>query len=62
VQIFKFLARRNYEDMPIISAADFNVNVKGNYNADDILNSFKATATNTIFLDVLQERVSGALF
>jgi hypothetical protein len=32
--MFKFLARRGYEDMPVILAGDFNVNVKDNYNAE----------------------------
>jgi hypothetical protein len=32
-RLFKFLARRGCEDMPIILAGDFNVNVKDNYNA-----------------------------
>jgi hypothetical protein len=33
-KMFKFLARRGCEDMPIILAADFNVNMKHNYNAE----------------------------
>jgi hypothetical protein len=33
-KIFKFLARRGCEDMPIILAGDINVNVKDNYNAE----------------------------
>jgi hypothetical protein len=32
--MFKFSARRGCEDMPIILADDFNVNVKDNYNAE----------------------------
>jgi hypothetical protein len=32
--MFKFLARRGCEDMRIILAGDFNVNVKDNYNAE----------------------------
>jgi hypothetical protein len=31
--MFKFLARRGCENMPIILAGDFNINVKDNYNA-----------------------------
>jgi hypothetical protein len=31
---FNFLPRRGSEDMPIILTGDFNVNVKGNYNAE----------------------------
>jgi hypothetical protein len=31
-KIFKFLARGIFEDMPIILASGFNVNVKDNYN------------------------------
>jgi hypothetical protein len=33
-KMFEFLARRSCEDMPIILAGAFNVNVKGNYNAE----------------------------
>jgi hypothetical protein len=33
-KIFKSLARRSYEDMPIILAGDFKVNVKDNYNPE----------------------------
>jgi hypothetical protein len=33
-KMFKFLARRGCEDMPIILAGDFNINVKDNYNAE----------------------------
>jgi hypothetical protein len=33
-KMFKFLARRGCEDMPIILAGDFNVSVKGNYNSE----------------------------
>jgi hypothetical protein len=36
-KMFKFLARRGCEDMPIILAGDFNVNVKDNYNAERYL-------------------------
>jgi hypothetical protein len=32
--MFRFLARRDCEDMPIILEGDFNVNVKDNYNAE----------------------------
>jgi hypothetical protein len=32
--MFKFLTRRGYDDIPIILAGDFNVNVKDNYNAE----------------------------
>jgi hypothetical protein len=34
---FKFLARRDCEDMPIILEGDFNVNVKDNYNHERYL-------------------------
>jgi hypothetical protein len=34
LEMFTFLARRRCEDMPIILADDFNVNVKNNYNAE----------------------------
>jgi hypothetical protein len=33
-KMFKFLATRGCEDMPVIVAGDFNVNVKDNYNAE----------------------------
>jgi exonuclease III len=33
-KLFRFLARKDCEDMPIILAGDFNVNVKDNYNAE----------------------------
>jgi hypothetical protein len=33
-KIYKFLARGVCEDIPIILAGDFNVNVKDNYNAE----------------------------
>jgi hypothetical protein len=33
-KLFQFLARRGCEDMPIILAGDFNVNVKDNCNAE----------------------------
>jgi hypothetical protein len=33
-KMFKFLARRGSEDMPIILAGDFNVNVKDNCNVE----------------------------
>jgi hypothetical protein len=33
-KMLKFLARRSCEDMTIILAGDFNVNVKDNYNAE----------------------------
>jgi hypothetical protein len=32
--MLKFLARRGCEDMPIILAGDFKVNVKDNYNTE----------------------------
>jgi hypothetical protein len=34
VQNVQFLARRGWEDMPIILAGDYKVNVKDNYNAE----------------------------
>jgi hypothetical protein len=33
-KMFKILARRGCEDMPIILTGDFNVNVKHNYNVE----------------------------
>jgi hypothetical protein len=33
-KMFKFLARRGCEAIPIILAGDFNFNVKDNYNAE----------------------------
>jgi hypothetical protein len=35
-KIFKFLARRCCEDMPIILAGDFKVKVKDNYNVEHV--------------------------
>jgi hypothetical protein len=34
--MFKFSPRRGYEDMPVMLAGDFNVNVKDNYNAEPV--------------------------
>jgi endonuclease/exonuclease/phosphatase (EEP) superfamily protein YafD len=48
--MLKFLARRCCEDMPIILAGDFNVNVKGNYNAE-LVEFMK----DTFELDVLSD-------
>jgi hypothetical protein len=53
-KIFKFLARRVCEDMPIILAGDFNVNVKDNYNAE--LADFMK---DTFELDVLPDLSQG---
>jgi hypothetical protein len=49
-KIFKFLARRGCEDMPIILASDFNVNVKDNYNAELVV-----LMKDTFELDVLSD-------
>jgi hypothetical protein len=53
-QIFKFLARRCWEDMPIILAGYFNVNVKDNYKAE-LVDFMK----DTFELDVLSDLSQG---
>jgi hypothetical protein len=53
-KIFKFLARRCCEDMPIILAGDFNVNVKDNYNAELV-----GFMKDTFELDVLSDLSQG---
>jgi hypothetical protein len=52
-KIFKFLARRGCEDMLIILAGDFNVNVKDNYNAD-IVELMKYTVEIYVISDLSQ--------
>jgi hypothetical protein len=47
-KIFTFLARRDSEDMRIILAGDFNVNVKDNYNAN-LQSSWKIPSNLTFF-------------
>jgi exonuclease III len=49
-KLFKFLARRSCEDMPIILAGDFNVNVKDNYNAE-LVEFMKDTFELDVLLD-----------
>jgi hypothetical protein len=49
-----FLARINCEDMPVILAGDFNVNVKVNYNAK-LVDFMK----DTFELDVLSDLSQG---
>jgi hypothetical protein len=51
--VFKFLARRGCEDMPIILAGDFNINVKDNYNAE-LVEFMKDTIELDILLDLSQ--------
>jgi hypothetical protein len=53
-KMFKFLARRSCEDMPIILAGDFNANVKDNYNAE-LVDFMK----DTFELDVLSDLSQG---
>jgi hypothetical protein len=53
VQKFKFLARRGCEDMPFILAGDFNVSVKGNYNAE-LVEFMKDTFELDALLDLSQ--------
>jgi hypothetical protein len=53
-KMFMFLARRGCEDMPVIMAGDFNVNVKDNYNAE--LAEFMK---DTFELDVLSNLSQG---
>jgi hypothetical protein len=52
--MFKFLARRCCEDMPVILAAEFNVNVKDNYNAELV-----EFMEDTFELDVLSDLSQG---
>jgi hypothetical protein len=52
--MFKFLARRSCEDVPITLPGDFNVNVKDNYNAE--LAEFME---DTFELDVLSDLSQG---
>jgi hypothetical protein len=51
--MFKFLARRVCEDMPIISVGDFNFNVKDNYNAEGV-EFMKDTFELDVFSDLSQ--------
>jgi hypothetical protein len=53
-EIFKFLVRRECEDMPIVLAGDFNVNVKDNYNVE-LVEFMKGTFE----LDVLSDLSEG---
>jgi hypothetical protein len=53
-KMFKFLARRGCEDVPIILAGDFSVNVKDNYNAE-LVEFMK----DTFKLDVLSDLSQG---
>jgi hypothetical protein len=53
-KIFKFLARRSCEDMPIILAGDFTVNVKANYIAE-LVEFMK----DSFGLDVLSDLTQG---
>jgi hypothetical protein len=51
--MFKSLARRGWEDMPVILAGDFNVNVKDNYNAE-LVDFIKRTFEIDVFSDLSQ--------
>jgi hypothetical protein len=53
-KMFKFLARKGCEDMPIILAGDFNINMKDNYSAE-LLDFMKVTFE----LDVLSDLSKG---
>jgi hypothetical protein len=53
-KMFKFLARRGCEDMPIILAGDFNVSVKDDYNAE-LVDFMK----DTFEIDVLSDLSQG---
>jgi hypothetical protein len=57
--MFKFLARRVCENMPIILVGDFNVNVKDNYNAE-LVEFMKDTAEFDILLDLSQDTRSNS--
>jgi hypothetical protein len=48
--MFYFLERIGCEDMPIILAGDFNINMKDNYNA-----ALVEFMKNTLHLDVLSD-------
>jgi hypothetical protein len=52
-RIFKFYARRSCEDMPIILAGDFDVNVKDNYNAE-LVDFMKDTFEFDVLWDLSQ--------
>jgi hypothetical protein len=52
--MFKFLARRGCEDMPVILAGDLNINVKDNYNGE-LVECMK----DTFKLDVLSDLFQG---
>jgi hypothetical protein len=52
--MFKVLAKRCCEDMPIILLGDFNVNVKDNYNAELV-----EFTKDTLELDVLSDLSQG---
>jgi hypothetical protein len=52
----KFLARRGCEDMPIIFAGDFNINVEDNYNAE-LVEFMKDTSEIDVFRIFLKERL-----
>jgi hypothetical protein len=54
--MFKFLARRGCEHMPIILAGDFNVNVKDNYNAE-LVEFMKDTFELDILSDISHKRL-----
>jgi hypothetical protein len=49
--MFKLVARRGYEDMPIILMGDFNANMKDNYNAE-LVEFMKDTFELLILLDL----------
>jgi hypothetical protein len=55
-KMLKFLARRGCDDMPIILAGDFNVNVKDNYNAE-LAEFMKEPSNLTFFRIFLEERL-----
>jgi hypothetical protein len=52
-EMFKFLARRGCEDIPIILVGDLNVNVKDNYNAE-LVEFMKDSSELDVLLDLSQ--------
>jgi hypothetical protein len=55
--MFKFLARRGCEDIPIILVGDFNASMKDNYNAE-LVEFIK----DTFELDVLSQGMTRSNF
>jgi hypothetical protein len=54
--MFTFLSRRDSDDMPGILTGDFNVSVKGNYNAE-LVELMKDIFELDILSDPLKERL-----